>query len=231
MYGAALMAPENKEEAICCRSLKLFTGKTYLSVSYKVFFVIWFAAVGFCIFAPYGDLSGGARAEDRAVYENDSGNEPVPAIESGHKDRVYLFFIEPDGRYLTSEIRNIEHPGNIFTFCRMMMEALIDGPGRRSAEGRAGSLIPVLDPETQLLGVYIDDAKTAYVDLSKKTARSYPGGIRMELLSVYSIANTLVVNIDGIDRVKLLLDGNEAKTFAGHIDIGYPVKANMLLVR
>ncbi len=181
--------------------------------------MIWFAAVGICIFAPYGDVPGGAQAEDQA------------AIESDHKDRVYLFFIEPGGRYLTSEIRNIEHPGDIFTFCRMMMEALIDGPGRGSAEGRAGSLIPVLDPEMQVLGVYIDDAKTAYIDLSKKTARSYPGGIRMELLSVYSIANTLIVNIDGIDRVKLLLDGNEAETFAGHIDIGYPVNANMLLVR
>ncbi len=149
-----------------------------------------------------------------------------PAV-SAKSESVYLYFATPDGRYLTGEIRLIDNTGDALVFCRQLIEALIAGPA-----GRGGNtLLPVLAPETRLLGVYIDNAETVYVDLTGNSGNPHPGGIRSELLSVYAIVNTLIVNIDGIDRVKILLDGNEAETFAGHIDIGYPVNAYMMLVR
>jgi len=34
-----------------------------------------------------------------------------------------------------------------------------------------------------------------------------------------------------VQRVQILIDGNEAPTLAGHIDLQLPFKANMLLIR
>ena len=195
---------------------KIFCGKIDLVLSLGVFFVIWCFAVDAVLSAEYGTSDG-----------DTPGSRAAPGGERAGDDRVYLYFIAPDGRYLTSEIRSIEHSGDSLVFLRGLVEALISGPG--SSPG--GSRLPVLAPDTRILGVYIDDAETAYVDLAKQVADACPGGVRQELLSVYAIVNTLIVNIDGIKRVKILLGGNEAETFAGHIDIGDPVNANMLLVR
>jgi len=41
----------------------------------------------------------------------------------------------------------------------------------------------------------------------------------------------LILNIPEIDAVKILIDGRDAMTLAGHIDLRFPFKANMLLVR
>jgi len=40
-----------------------------------------------------------------------------------------------------------------------------------------------------------------------------------------------VLNVPAVDRVRLFIDGQEAETLAGHIDIRFPLKADMLLVR
>ncbi len=193
-----------------------------MHLSLKSLFVLWFAAVGICVFGGCGDAYQGPETADQA------GQNALRGADSNRESRVYLYFVEPGGRYLTGEIRNIEHPGDTLVYCRMMLEALIKGPGRGAA---AGSLIPVLDPETRVMGVYTDDAGTLYADLSGNAFFSHPKGVRSELLTVYAIVNTLVVNADDIDRVRILLDGSEAETFAGHIDIRYPANANMLLVR
>ena len=178
-----------------------------------IFFMILFSGVSIAV---SGDVKG-----DRGDSFTDN-----PAV-SAKSERVYLYFAEPAGRYLTGEIRVVDSTGDRLVFCRKLIEALIAGP----TGGVSNPLLPVLAPETRLLGVYIDNAETVYVDLTGNSGNPHPGGIRSELLSVYSIVNTLVVNIDGVDRVKILLDGNEAETFAGHIDIGYPVNAYMMLVR
>lgn len=149
--------------------------------------------------------------------------EPENPPAAGEREPVYLYFTDPGGRYLTPEIRTLEHPGDIPVFCHAVVEALIDGP--------ESPLAPVLDSETRVLGVYVDDANTAYIDLENAAGIPPSPGVRTELLSVYSLVNTLVVNIDGIDRVKILIGGSEAETLAGHIATGFPLTAHMLLVR
>jgi hypothetical protein len=148
---------------------------------------------------------------------------------SGQDSSVYLYFIEPGGRHLTAEARSLETSEDTQEYCRRVLESLINGP----AGGRSEPLIPVVDSDIRVLGVYIVDG-TAYVDLSEKAGAAHfsrSGGVFSELLTVYSIVNTLILNIDGIDRVQIMIGGNSAETFAGHIDIGYPLNAHMLLVR
>ena len=69
------------------------------------------------------------------------------------------------------------------------------------------------------------------MDLSAAVRENHPGGVDTELLTVYSIVNSLVLNIPEIRAVKILINGNESMTLAGHIDLQKPVSANMLLIR
>ena len=55
--------------------------------------------------------------------------------------------------------------------------------------------------------------------------------MQIELLTIYSIVNSLILNVPNIKAVKILINGNEAKTLAGHIDLQTAIKANMLLIR
>ncbi len=151
-----------------------------------------------------------------------AGNAGSSNEEAASDRPVYLYFGEPAGRFLTGEPIAMGNSGDGLLFCRQIIEALIEGP--------AGSLIPTLGENTKLRTVFIS-GRTAYVDFSREIAEAHPGGVRSELLTVYSIVNTLVLNMEEIDRVKILVEGNEAETLVGHIAIAYPLTAQMLLVR
>ena len=192
---------------------KFFSRKIYLSLSLAGFFVICFFAVAVC-------FSG---ETDRNTPAKEEMTTPAPRDE-----RVYLYFGDPRGRRLTGVARSVENPGDPAAFGRNLLAALIEGPGG----GRTGSLIPVLDPDTGVLAVFIDDvSQTAYVDLKKSPETGHVDGVRSEMLSVYAIANTMIVNMDGVQRVRILLGGKEFLTFSGHVDITRPITAQMQLVR
>ena len=84
---------------------------------------------------------------------------------------------------------------------------------------------------TMLEAIFITADNICYVDLSEAVRKNHPGGSNTELLTVYSIVNSLILNITTIERVKILIDGQETPTLAGHIDLQFPAKANMLLIR
>ncbi|MFP4531741.1 MAG: GerMN domain-containing protein [Desulfobacterales bacterium] len=136
---------------------------------------------------------------------------------------VYLYFVDKGNAYLVSEARKIRNNTDPQAYCRRIVQALINGPGAELAR--------TIPSDTRLRAVYITSDHTAYVDLSAAAANSHSGGVRTELMTVYSIVNTLILNVSAVDRVKLLIDGQEADTLAGHIDIRFPLNADMLLVR
>ena len=136
---------------------------------------------------------------------------------------VYLYFVDKNNDYLIGEARNIRDNENPQVYCRRIVEALLNGPN--------ADLVQTIPADTRLRAVYVTSDHTAYVDLSAAVSRAHPGGVRTELMTVYSIVNTLILNVSAVDRVKLLIDGQEADTLAGHIDIRFPLNADMLLVR
>ncbi|MCF8037408.1 MAG: GerMN domain-containing protein [Desulfobacteraceae bacterium] len=136
---------------------------------------------------------------------------------------VYLYFADPETGYLSSEARRIQRAADPAVFCEKITEALIAGP--------KNDLMRTLPGQTALRALYITDDGIAYVDFNGDVSEHHPRGVRSELMSVYSIVNTLILNTDGIRAVKILVNGKEADTLAGHVDIRLPLKAQMLLVR
>jgi hypothetical protein len=56
-------------------------------------------------------------------------------------------------------------------------------------------------------------------DFSEALATSIPSGIASEQLAVDSIARTLEANVPQVQRLKILIHGQEMETLAGHLDL------------
>ena len=147
---------------------------------------------------------------------------PDLSVQS-QKTAVDLYFADWNNSFLKSEQRVMLHPTDTVGFARTIIEALIKGPQK--------GLLQTLPDGTALNALYITPDKVCYVDLSEAVRTNHPGGSNSELLTIYSIVNSLILNMPEIEQVKILIDGNETSTLAGHIDLQYPVKAYMLIVR
>jgi spore germination protein GerM len=136
---------------------------------------------------------------------------------------VHLYFSDKDNSFLKAETRDLFHSDNPDEFGKNIVEALIEGP-------RTG-LMRTIPKDTALKAFYITRDGTAYVDMSDSIRDAHPGGVKSELFTIYSMINSLTLNIPEIKAVKILISGKEAMTLNGHIDVRFPFKANMLLIR
>lgn len=164
--------------------------------------------------------SGSADTQTGQVADNQTASSLV-------ENRIHLYFVDKDKPYLVSEERTIapfkDPDANMIRVGEAILEALIQGP--------ESDLTPTIPKGTRLNGFFITEDGNAYVDLTPDAAMKHPGGSETELLTIYSIVNSLILNVSPIKTVKILIDGEDALTLAGHIDLRLPFKANMLLVR
>lgn len=150
-------------------------------------------------------------------------NARITETKHSKKPVVHLYFSDKDNSFLKAETRDLFHSDNPAEFGKNIVEALIEGP-------RTG-LMRTIPVDTTLKAFYITRDGTAYVDMSDTIRDAHPGGVKSELFTIYSMVNSLTLNIPEIDAVKILISGKEAMTLDGHIDVRFPFKANMLLIR
>lgn len=163
-----------------------------------------------CFFAGYG-----AAAEPRP--------EDAGAVVEDNHIVAHLYFADRDHRFLVAEKVLLPLSASPTDIAAKVVTNLIRGP--------LGDLQRTLPMETELRSVFVDFDGIAYVDLTYTVREKHPGGILPELLAIYSIVNSLVLNIESVDAVKLMIEGRDAPTLAGHVDLRFPFKANMLWIR
>ncbi|MEA3485362.1 MAG: GerMN domain-containing protein [Candidatus Aerophobetes bacterium] len=138
---------------------------------------------------------------------------PAPQLKE-----IKLYFSTSKGNYLFPEKRKIIASSELNKEAKLTLKELIKGP-------TDSSLFPTLPPQTEVRAVYIKD-DCIYVDFSSSLSESHPGGSTGELLSVYSIVNTLLTDFPSQSRVQILIQGEPRETLAGHIDIREPLGKN-----
>jgi len=155
----------------------------------------------------------------------DTEDVPLPGGMSAptQKSPIHLYFAGRNSNFLMAEQRVVLHPDDPAGLADTIVKALIKGPQK--------GLLKTIPADTQLRALYFTPDGTCYVDLSEAVRKNHPGGSKSELLTIYSMVNSLVLNVPEIERVQILIEGSEAPTLAGHIDLQLPVKANMLLIR
>ncbi len=77
---------------------------------------------------------------------------------------------------------------------------------------------------TLLNEVYVDSQQTAYLDFSSHLTDGHIGGTTAEGLTVMAILKTVFDAFpDDIKQVQILIDGNQVKTLAGHLNLSQPL--------
>ncbi len=76
-----------------------------------------------------------------------------------------------------------------------------------------------LDPGSDVRDVYYVGDDLAIVDTTAAFAEGHRSGILVESLTIASLIETLAANHPGVTRVKILVDGRERNTLAGHADL------------
>ena len=84
---------------------------------------------------------------------------------------------------------------------------------------QAKDSVHTLAAAADLRGVYLTDSGTAVVDVNTAFADGQTSGILAEELTIASLVQTLSVNFPGVTKVKILVDGKERETLAGHADL------------
>lgn len=135
---------------------------------------------------------------------------------------IKVYFSDEDGILLKAEKHKIEK-GDVAFEAQKAMEALMGGPENVAL----GNTIP---QGTRLLGVRVEGS-TAIVDLSPEVIQNHPGGSSGELQTVYSIVNTLTLNLHEIKDVQILVGGKKEDTIAGHIDITLPLGPDKKIIK
>jgi len=147
------------------------------------------------------------------------------SMEAKYPERtiIHLYFANKGNSFLIAEKRLLVQSDDPAQMGKLIIESIIKGP----KEG----LMRTISSDATLRALFVTGDKTAYADFSPAIREKHPGGCKSEIITIYSIVNSLILNIPEIDTVKILIDGRESMTLAGHIDLRFPLKADMLLVR
>ena len=76
-----------------------------------------------------------------------------------------------------------------------------------------------LPSDAALLAFYILPDGTGIADFSEALATATPSGIQSEQRAVDSLTRTLAANVPEVQRLKILIHGQEVDTLAGHLDL------------
>jgi spore germination protein GerM len=145
----------------------------------------------------------------------------VPAATSAgeRKIKATLYYVSEDGLSLVGVEREVPFGDPIVEQARRLVETQL-----AAAPAPLASAIP---EGTTLRALFLSERGDAFVDLSPEVTTRHVGGALDELFTVYAIVDTLTVNLPAITRVQILINGKEADTLAGHVDIRRPLQKNL----
>lgn len=146
-------------------------------------------------------------------------NGEISAKPTGEYQIVSLYFGDSVSNDLIVEKRVIDVEINKSRE-RAILENLILGSDE--------SNINVIPKETKINDVTTTDDGICYVNLNQDFINKHTGGFINEVLTIYSIVNSLC-EIGNISKVQFLIDGERLDTFKGEIDISKPIEATDIM--
>lgn len=144
-----------------------------------------------------------------------------PPLAAPQTREMDLFFADITGRRLSLERREVTGDTRE-DLLRRVVEELVKGP---ADEARMRTF-----PESTLVRAVYTREQTVWVDLGGAVQDEHPGGAWTEVLTVYSVVNTLTENFTDVSNVQILINGRESETFAGHVDISTPLTSRIQLL-
>lgn len=137
---------------------------------------------------------------------------PVPEGREVRKEDVNIFWLSADDPSQLAPVKmSLALGADPQERARVALETLITGAP--TADQR------VLPFETSLLAFYLMPDGSAVADFSDALSLQLPSGIASEQLALDAITQTLHAAVPQALRLRILIDGHEAETLAGHVDL------------
>jgi hypothetical protein len=151
-------------------------------------------------------MRGGASQPEAA------STQPVAPPALGPSEQVTLYVAYDDSESLRPQLARIPLPTGRQERAEELLRALLNIYLGKSSPH-------VLVPGSEVRDVYLVDPGLAVIDLNAAFADGHRSGVLIEELTVASLVETLSANVSGITRAKILVDGKERDTLAGHLDL------------
>lgn len=168
--------------------------------------VLLFAVLGMSLYAWH--MRGRAAANPIAS----SDTRPVVPPVAGPTERVTLFVAYDDIGVLHPQSAQIPLPSVRQQRAEELLRALFALYLDKSSPHP-------LPKGSDIRSVYLVDPGLAVMDFNAAFADGHRSGVLSEELTVASLIQTLSANIPGILKVKILVEGKERETLAGHADL------------
>jgi len=150
------------------------------------------------------------RAASTPVGSVDTG--PVVPPVAGATERVTLYVAYDDIGILRAQSAQIPMPSVRQERAEEVLRALIALYLDKTSPHP-------LPPGSDIRSVYLVDPGLAVIDVNAALADGHRSGVLAEELTVASLIQTLSANIPGILRVRILVEGKQRETLAGHADL------------
>jgi germination protein M len=132
---------------------------------------------------------------------------------------IEVYFADENASKLVPEKRQAKLGGGGAADAAAIVAELIKGP-------QSDVLLPTVPSGTRLLNAYkVGDMLV--LDFTHDLQTNHTGGSTGELLTVYSIVNTVARNLGDIEKVQLLVEGEEMESLAGHLNLKKPLSPNL----
>ncbi len=167
--------------------------------------VLVLAVLGMGIYAWH--MRGRAAATPAAL-----DTRPVVAPVAGPTERVALFVAYDDIGILRAQSAQIPMPSVRQQRAEELLRSLLALYLDKSSPHP-------LPAGSDIRSVYLVDPGLAVIDVNAAFADGHRSGVLSEELTVASLIQTLSANIPGILKVKILVEGKQRDTLAGHADL------------
>ncbi len=137
---------------------------------------------------------------------------PVAPPASGPTETVTLYVADDEAGMLRARSAQIPLPGGRQQRAEELLRALL------RIYQQPGAAHP-LSPAADIRSIFLVDPGAAVIDLNSAFADQHRSGILSEQLTVNSLVETLAINVPGIQRVNILVEGKPRDTLAGHADL------------
>jgi hypothetical protein len=137
---------------------------------------------------------------------------PLAPPATGPMERVLLYVAHDEDGTLRAQDAQIPMPSGRQQRAEELARALISLYLEKSSPHAIGS-------GAEVRSVFLVDPGVAVIDMNGAFADTHRSGVLVEELTIASLIHTVTANIPNITKVKILIDGKERDTLAGHADL------------
>jgi len=171
------------------------------------------------------EITAQTQSDQQATTASQSQQNEVAAqqefIPEEEAHTLKIYFAQKGKDSLASEDRRVRKRSMLIAQARQIVETLLDGP-------TSSIFNRVIPKGTTLRGLFFESGVFT-VDLSKEFAEVSNLGACEQVLSVYSLVNSLT-ELDPRARVRFLINGSEPVAESGHVDLSQNLTRNEDLV-